>query len=162
MGRDEIIRYLEDLASSYALLVIEDPLEEGDFEGHAEVTRRVKSLIVGDDLFVTNLGRLQKGIGLRAANAVVVKPNMIGTISEALAAARYAREHGYCVVGSGRAGGSIDDRIPEIAVAVGAPLVKFGAPRSGERTAKQNCLLRIEEELGESGRFAGPDVLRMG
>ncbi len=158
VSREEMIRLLGGLVKSYSLFVIEDPLDEDDFEGHAEITRRLDSLIVGDDLFVTNLDRLRQGIGLGAANAMVLKPNMVGTISEALDAARYATAHGYRVVGSGRAGGSIDDPIPDVAVAVGAPLVKFGAPRTGERLGKQNCLLRIEEELGESARFAGPDV----
>ncbi len=156
--RDEVIAFLEELARSYDLFMIEDPLEEDDFEGFAELTRRLQALIVGDDLFVTNLERLKKGISLGAANAMVLKPNMVGTISEALVAARYATAHGYRVVGSGRAGGSIDDPIPDIAVAVGAPLVKFGAPRTGERLGKQNCLLRIEEELGASARFAGPGM----
>jgi hypothetical protein len=91
---------------------------------------------------------------------VVIGWNMVGTITEAVDAARYATAHGYRVVGSGRAGGSIDDPIPDIAVAVGAPLVKFGAPRTGERLGKQNCLLRIEEEFGEAGRFAGQDLFR--
>ena len=158
--REHMIQWLEELAKSYSLFVIEDPLEEDDFEGHAEITRRLSGLIVGDDLFVTNLGRLKLGISLGAANAMVVKPNMIGTITEAVDAARYGKEHGYCLVGSGRAGGSIDDPIPDIAVAVGASLVKFGAPRTGERLGKQNCLLRIEEELGDSGRFAGPEIFR--
>lgn len=159
--REELVRRLEDLARAYSLFVVEDPLEENDFEGHAEVTRRLgTTIIIGDDLFVTNLGRLQKGIALGAANAMLLKPNMVGTITEALDAARYATAHGYRVVGSGRAGGSIDDPIPEIAVAVGAPLVKFGAPRTGERLGKQNCLLRMEEEFGEMGRFAGQDLFR--
>jgi enolase len=158
VGREELIAYLEGLARSYSLFMIEDPLEENDFDGFASITRRVPSLIVGDDLFVTNLERLKRGVALGAANAMVLKPNMVGTISEALDAARYAKAHGYRIVGSGRAGGSIDDPIPDIAVAVGAPLVKFGAPRTGERLGKQNCLLRIEEELGESARFAGPDI----
>jgi enolase len=159
-GREDLIRVLEVLAATFSLFVIEDPLHEDDFEGHAEVTKRLNSLIIGDDLFVTSLARLQRGIAMGAANAMLLKPNMVGTISEALDAARYAREHGYRVVGSGRAGGSIDDPIPDIAVAVGAPLVKFGAPRTGERLGKQNCLLRIEEELGQSGQFAGPEIFR--
>ena len=160
VARGEMIHFLEELTKSYSLFVIEDPLNEDDFEGHAEITSRLNCLIVGDDLFVTNLERLKDGIGLRAANAMVLKPNMVGTISEALDAARYATAHGYRVVGSGRAGGSIDDPIPDIAVAVGAPLVKFGAPRTGERLGKQNCLLRIEEELAGSARFAGPEIFR--
>jgi enolase len=160
LGRAEMIRRVERLAETYALFVIEDPLEEDDFEGHAELTRRVKATVIGDDLFVTNLARLKEGIRLGAANAMLLKPNMVGTITEALETARYAATHGYRVVGSGRAGGSIDDPIPDIAVAVGAPLVKFGAPRTGERLGKQNCLLRIEEELGESARYAGADLFR--
>lgn len=160
VGRGELIAYLEGLAQSYALFVIEDPLEEDDFDGFAETTKRLRTLIIGDDLFVTNLERLKRGVALGSANAMILKPNMVGTISEALDAAEYAKAHGYRVVGSGRAGGSIDDPIPDIAVAVGAPLVKFGAPRTGERLGKQNCLLRIEEELGASARFAGPDVFK--
>ncbi len=158
--RDELIAVLEGLARSHALFVIEDPLEEDDFDGFAEVTKRLHALIVADDLFVTNLERLKRGAALGAANAMILKPNMVGTISEAMDAAEYAKDHGYQIVGSGRAGGSIDDPIPDIAVAVGAPLVKFGAPRTGERLGKQNCLLRIEEELGASARFAGPDVFK--
>ncbi len=93
---------------------------------------------------------------MRAANAMILKPNMVGTLSEAMDTAAYAKEHGYCLVGSGRAGGMADDPIPDIAVAVGAPLVKFGAPRSGERIAKQNTLLRIEEELGSFRSLCRP------
>jgi enolase len=158
VGREELIAYLESLAQSYDLFMIEDPLEEDDFEGFADITKRLSTLIIGDDLFVTNLERLERGVTMGAANGMILKPNMVGTISEALDAARFAQAHGYQVVGSGRAGGSIDDPIPDIAVAARAPLVKFGAPRTGERLGKQNCLLRMEEELGESARFAGPEV----
>jgi enolase len=157
-SRNELMAYLEELARSYDLFLVEDPLEEDDFEGFAELTKRLDALIVGDDLFVTNLERVKRGVALGAANAIVLKPNMVGTITEALDAARYAKAQGYRIVGSGRAGGSMDDPIPDIAVAAGAPLVKFGAPRTGERLGKQNCLLRIEEELGESGRFAGAEI----
>jgi enolase len=159
-GREELIAYLESLAKSFDLFMIEDPLEENDFDGFATVTRRIPTLIVGDDLFVTNLERVKRGVALGAANAMVLKPNMVGTITEAMDAARYATAHGYCVVGSGRAGGSIDDPVPDVAVAVGAALVKFGAPRTGERLGKQNCLLRMEEELGDAGRFAGLELFR--
>ena len=113
-------------------------------------------MIVGDDFLVANLERLKRAKALGAANAMVLKPNMVGTISEALETACYARANGYKVIGSGRAGGSIDDPITDIALAAGAPLVKFGAPRSGERLGKHNCLLRFEEEFGSSARFAGP------
>ena len=159
-GSEELIAYLCELARAYDLFVIEDPLEEDDFAGFADLTRRLDTIIVGDDLFVTNIERVKQGVSLGAANAMVLKPNMVGTLSEALAAVRYAQEHGYLVVGSGRAGGSIDDPIPDVAVAVRAPLVKFGAPRTGERIGKQNSLLRIEEELGEAGQYAGPALFR--
>jgi enolase 1/2/3 len=158
VGRDEMIETVQKLAAAYGLFVVEDPLHEDDFEGHAELTRRLQTIVIGDDLFVTNLERLKIGIGLGAGNAMLLKPNMVGTITEAMDAARYAQAHGYQVVGSGRAGGSIDDPIPDIAVAVGAPLVKFGAPRTGERLSKQNALLRMEEALGPSGRYAGADM----
>jgi enolase len=91
---------------------------------------------------------------------MILKPNMVGTLTEAMDTAHYAKKHGYQVVGSGRAGGGTDDPIPDIAIALDVPLVKFGAPRSGERISKQNCLLRIEEELGPSGRFAGRDLFK--
>jgi enolase len=155
-SRDDLIRYLETLCASYSLLVLEDPLEEDDFEGYAEITKRVGSLVIGDDFFVTNLARLERGVALGAAHGMILKPNMVGTISEAMAAARYAREHHYIVIGSCRAGGSVDDPIPDVAVAAGASLVKFGAPRTGERLAMQNGLIRIEEELGAAAVFAGP------
>ncbi|MGA3327931.1 MAG: enolase [Terriglobia bacterium] len=158
MDREELIDLLAGLAKAYELFMIEDPLDEDDFEGFAAITRRVPAIIVGDDLFVTNLERIKHGIALGAANAMILKPNMVGTISEALLAARYAQSHGYLVIGSGRAGGTVDDPITDIAVAVGAPLVKLGAPRSGERLAKHNAILRIEEELGAAARFAGPEI----
>jgi enolase len=158
LRREELICLLEELARKYELFMIEDPLEENDFEGFAEITRRIPAIIVGDDLLVTNLQRLKRAVEVGAANAILLKPNQIGTISEALEAARYAQAHGYKVCGSGRAGGSIDDPISDIAVAVGAPLVKFGAPRSGERLAKHNCALRFEEELGSVARFAGAEI----
>ncbi len=161
-SREDLIAYLETLRKSYSLFLIEDPLEEDDFEGFAQITKRVPSLIVGDDLFVTNLSRLRRGVAAGAANAMVLKPNMVGTISEALAAAHYAKGHGYVVVGSGRAGGSVDDPIPDVAVAAEAPLVKFGAPRTGERLNLQNGLLRIEEQLGGAARFAGTTVFQAG
>ena len=158
LRREDLIGLLEGLARKYDLFMIEDPLDENDFEGFAEITRRIPAIIVGDDLLVTNLQRLKRAVELGAANAMLLKPNQVGTISEALEAARYAQAHGYKVFGSGRAGGSIDDPITDIAVAVGAQCVKFGAPRSGERLGKHNCALRFEEELGSLARFAGPQI----
>jgi enolase len=160
LTREEMITLLEHLAREYDLFMIEDPLQEDDFEGFAEITRRIPAVIVGDDLLVSNRERLVRAVEVGAANAMILKPNMIGTISEATEAARFAQAHGYKVIGSGRAGGTIDDPITDIAVAVQAPLVKFGAPRSGERLGKQNCMLRCEEELGRSARFAAPEVFR--
>lgn len=163
LAPEELVRLVEGLARKYNLFMIEDPLQEDDFAGFAQITRRMPSVIVvGDDLLVTNLERLKKAVELGAANAMLLKPNMIGTITEAMEAARYAQAHGYKVVGSGRAGGTIDDPITDIAVAVGAPLVKFGAPRSGERLGKHNCVLRFEEELGSAARFAGPKMFTAG
>jgi enolase len=160
-GRDEMIRFLEGLTESYGVFMIEDPLDEDDFEGYAEITKRLDILISGDDLFVSNIERLKKGVAMGAANAMVLKPNMIGTISEALDAADYGKKHRYCIIPSGRAGGAADDPIPEIGVAVGAPLAKFGAPQTAERINKQNCLLRIEEELGESAQLSSLEILKL-
>ncbi len=95
-----------------------------------------------------------------AARGMILKPNMVGTLTEAMDTADYAKSQGYQLIGSGRAGGGADDPIPDSAVALEAPLVKFGAPRSAERINKQNSLLRIEEELGDSGHFAGPLLFR--
>ena len=158
LQREGLISLLDALARTYNLFLIEDPLDEDDFEGFAEITRLIPALIVGDDLLVTNIERLKHAVELKAANALLLKPNQVGTISEALDAARYALAHGYKVLGSGRAGGSIDDPITDIAVALGTPFVKFGAPRSGERMAKHNSMLRFEEELGASARFPGPET----
>ena len=158
--RDEMIRYLEELVASYPLFYIEDPLEEDDFEGHRDITKRLNALTVGDDLFVTSFERLKKGTAMGAANAIVLKPNMVGTLTEALETTRYAKEHGYCVIPSCRAGGSIDDPISEIAVGIDAPLMKVGAPQTGERTGYQNQLLRIEEELAMDSNFQIPDFLK--
>jgi enolase len=152
-SREELILFLEGLTKSYSLFILEDPLHEDDYEGFAEATRRLNTLVAGDDLFVTNLKRLEKGVAAKAAGAVIFKPNMVGTLSEAFDTACYAREHGFLVIPSSRAGGSVDDPIPDIAVGINARLVKFGCPQTGERTSYHNRMLRIEEELGESARF---------
>jgi len=158
-GRAEMIQLLENLAESYPICMIEDPLDEDDFEGFADISRRLNILITGDDLFVTNIERLKKGIYMQAANAMVLKPNMIGTLSEALDAACYAKTHGCSLIPSIRSGSGVDDPIPDIAVAVAAPLMKCGAPRSGERTMCHNRLLLIEEELGESAQFPSFELI---
>jgi enolase len=153
IGRDGMIRLLEGLAKAYPIFMIEDPLDEDDFEGFAELSRRLDILVAGDDLFATNLERLKKGSLLRSANGVIFKPNMVGTLSEALDVASYAIDHGYFLIPSIRSGGDAEDPISDIAVAIGASFLKCGAPRSSERTSCQNRLLRIEEELGESAKF---------
>src|SRR5690606_7370142 len=105
------------LVKDYDLLSVEDPLQEDDFEGFAQLTRDLDTLIIGDDLFVTNVERLRQGATMGAAEGMIFKPNMVGTLSEAFDAARFGKEHGYILVPSGRSGGSADDPIPDIAVA---------------------------------------------
>lgn len=153
LSRVEMIDLLERLAQSYPIFSIEDPLDEDDFQGFADITKRLPLLIVGDDFFATNRKRLEKAAGNSGADALLLKPNMAGTLTEALDTARAARELGYHIIPSSRGGGSVDDPIPDIAVALGAPCVKFGAPRTGERTNYHNSILRIEEEMGECGRL---------
>jgi len=125
----------------------------------AELGRKVQ--IVGDDLFVTNVERIQKGIREGAANAVLIKPNQIGTLTETLAAIEAAKRGGFGVVISHRSGETEDTTIADLAVATGCGQIKSGAPARGERTAKYNRLLRIEEELGPAARFAGREALRL-
>ncbi|MEA1997390.1 MAG: phosphopyruvate hydratase [Gemmatimonadota bacterium] len=153
-SRDEMIEFLVELADSYPVCMIEDPLDEDDFEGHASILERLDILISGDDLLVTNIERVKKSVAMKAANAIVIKPNMVGTITEALETAAYAKENGYCLVPGGRGGGSVDDPIPDIAVALGAPMVKFGAPRAGEKVNKYNRLFQITDEIGKAARFS--------
>ena len=158
--RQDMIELLRSLSKAYPLFFIEDPLEEDDFEGFSEMTAQLDALIVGDDLFATNRERLKQGIATGAADAMLFKPNMIGTLTEAMDTAIFARDHGYYLVPSSRGGGTVDDPITDIAVALGAPFAKLGAPRTGERTNYQNCMLRIEEEMGEVARLFDLDTLR--
>ncbi len=147
--RDELIDYLDGLAERFPLLSIEDPLGEDDFEGFAEITRAFGNelMIVGDDLFVTNPNRLAHGAEMGAANAIIVKPNQIGTLSETLTLTRLAQQNGYRLVVSHRSGETNSTAIADLAVAVGAQYIKAGAPVRGERVAKYNRLLQIEESL---------------
>ena len=145
--RQELIEYYSRLCGKYPLISIEDPLGEEDFEGFAEITRRLgaNAMIVGDDLFTTNADRLRRGVGMGAANAILIKPNQIGTVSETLETIRIAREAGYRVIISHRSGETTSSAIADLAVAVNAPFIKAGAPVRGERLAKYNRLLEIEE-----------------
>ena len=156
---EEIIDYYNSLRTKYGVLSIEDPLYEDDFEGFVKVTQRLSGVqIVGDDLFVTNVKRLSKGISMGAANALLLKVNQIGTLSEAGAAANLALESGYRVVVSHRSGETEDATIADVSVGLGAQMIKTGAPARGERTAKYNQLLRIEEELGLAAEYWGMDL----
>ncbi|MDD3399287.1 MAG: phosphopyruvate hydratase, partial [Candidatus Methanomethylophilaceae archaeon] len=139
------------------LLSIEDPFQEEAFEATAEMTRKLGSRIqiVGDDIFVTNTKRLSRGIETGAANALLLKVNQIGTVTESQEAAQMSFVAGYNVVVSHRSGESEDSSIADLAVGWGSGQIKTGAPARGERTAKYNRLLRIEEELGSKARFPG-------
>jgi enolase len=160
--REELLQVLLDLIDDYPLLSIEDPFDEEDFEMFVEITRKAGSRVqfVGDDLFVTNVKRLSKGISMGAANALLLKVNQIGTLSEALDAAQMATKANYGVVVSHRSGETEDPMIADIAVAIGSGQIKTGAPARGERTAKYNQLLRIAEELSETAQYPGFDAFR--
>lgn len=155
VSREAFMDYLEDLAKEYKLASIEDPLQEEDFEGFAELTRTLDTQIVGDDLFVTNIKRLRKGIEMGAADALLWKVNQVGTLTEALDAAYCAYRHGYGVQVSERSGQTEDTWLADMAVALNAGQIKTGAPCRSERTAQYNHLFRIEEELGNAAKYAG-------
>lgn len=152
--REELMDFYEDLVSAYPVQSIEDPLEEEDFEGFAELTKTLNIQIVGDDLFVTNVNRLRKGIAMGAANALLLKVNQIGTLSEALDAAQLAFKNSYGVQVSERSGQTEDTWLADLTVGLNAGQIKTGVTRS-ERTAKYNQLFRIEEELGSTAKYAG-------
>ena len=153
----EMVEYYAELVASYPLVSIEDPLDEEDWEGWNAMTERLgdKTQLVGDDLFVTNPERLGRGIAEGSANALLVKVNQIGTLSETLDAIRIATQSGYASVLSHRSGETEDTTIADIAVAVNCGQIKTGAPARSERVAKYNQLLRIEEDLGDAAYYAG-------
>jgi len=149
----EMIDYYQALVAKYPIELLEDPFEEESFELFAEITAKMlQKIIIGDDLFVTNIKRLQEGINKKAANAVLLKLNQIGSISETLATVRLANENGYKKVVSHRSGETEDTIIADFAVAINAEIIKTGAPARSERTSKYNQLLRIEEEMGDKAR----------
>jgi len=151
---DDLADYYVDLARNYPILSIEDPFNEEAFDDFAALTKKLKdTIIIGDDIFVTNVRRLERGIKMNAANALLLKVNQIGTLSEAFDAARLAQKNRYKVVVSHRSAETEDTTIADISVAIGAELIKTGAPARSERTAKYNQLLRIEEELGKAARY---------
>lgn len=154
----EMIAYYEELAEKFPIISIEDGLAEDDWEGWQEMTGRLgdKIQLVGDDLFVTNTRRLDAGIKLKTANAILVKVNQIGTLTEAFEAVEMAHKNGYKAVISHRSGETEDTTIADIAVAFNAGQIKTGAPCRSDRVAKYNRLLRIEEELGTASQYMEP------
>ncbi|MCD6139765.1 MAG: phosphopyruvate hydratase, partial [Thermococcus sp.] len=155
--REGLIDLYKDLVSTYPIASIEDPVQEEDFEGFAMVTKELgkKIQLVGDDIFVTNVTRLKKGIEMGAGNALLLKVNQIGTLSEAIDAAYLAFRAGYGLVVSHRSGETEDSTIADIAVALNAGQIKTGAPARSDRNAKYNQLLRIEEELEGVAYYPG-------
>ncbi len=154
---EDMIAYWSGLLDRFPIVSIEDACAEDDWDGWVAITRELggRVQLVGDDLFVTNTERLDRGIRERAANAILVKVNQIGTLTETLDAIALAQRSSFGVVISHRSGETEDTTIADLAVATNAGLLKSGAPSRGERTAKYNQLLRIEEELGETARYAG-------
>ena len=157
LSPEELVAYWADACDRYPILSIEDGMDEEDWDGWKLLTERLGERIqlVGDDLFVTNPERLQRGIEVGVGNSILVKLNQIGTLTETLEAIRIAREAGYTAVISHRSGETEDTTIADLAVATGAGQIKTGAPSRSDRVAKYNRLLRIEEELGDSARFPG-------
>lgn len=152
LDRDGLVSFYEELVDTYPIVSLEDPLAESDFEGFADLTERLDVQIVGDDLFVTNPSRVREGIERNAANALLVKVNQVGTVSEALDAARLARRNGYALQVSERSGQTADTWLADLAVGVNAGQIKTGVSRS-ERTEQYNRLFAIEAELGGAAEY---------
>ena len=162
LGSDEMVRYYEDLCARYPIVSIEDGLDEDDWQGWAALTQAIghKVQLVGDDLYVTNAKRLQRGIDEKAGNAVLVKVNQIGTLTETLQTIENAKKAGFGVVLSHRSGETEDSTIADLAVATNAGQIKTGSLSRSDRMAKYNQLLRIEEELGPMAQYCGRGFLR--
>ena len=163
LNREQLLELYKEIVNEYPIISIEDPFHEEDYEGFTLITKELgdRIQIVGDDLFVTNMERLKKGIDLGAANALLLKVNQIGTLTEALEAADLAFKNNYKVVVSHRSGETEDVTIAHIAVALNCGQIKTGAPARGERTAKYNELLRIEDYLGYSAKYMGSEVFAL-
>jgi enolase len=161
-GRNEMVRLYEDWVRQYPIISIEDPFAEDDWQGWQMMTAALgkKIQLVGDDVFVTNKNRLQRGIESDVANSILIKVNQIGTLTETLETMELAKKWGYTTVMSHRSGETEDVTIADLAVATNAGQIKTGAPCRGERTAKYNQLLRIEEELGGKAIYASKKALR--
>jgi enolase len=151
----ELIDYYVDLVNTYPIILLEDPFEEEAYDDFARLTAKLPgTIIVGDDLYVTNMKRLEKGIKMCASNALLLKLNQIGSVSEAFDAARLSFRAGWKVMASHRSAETEDSALADVSVALGCELLKTGAPARSERTAKYNQLLRIQEELGEAASYA--------
>lgn len=157
LAAPQLVDFWAELAKTYPIVSIEDPFQEEDFDSFAELTEKIGShvQIVGDDIFVTNVNRIKTGIEKRAANSVLIKLNQIGTLTETVDAINLARGHGWTAVVSHRSGETEDATIADFVVGMGTGQIKTGAPARGERTAKYNQLLRIEEDLGASAKYGG-------
>lgn len=154
LSRDKLVDHYLGILKDYPIIVFEDPFSEEDWEGFVSITEKTKNLtVIGDDIFVTNVNRLQKGIDMGAGNALLLKLNQIGTVSEAFDAATMAFKNKYKVAVSHRSGETCDSIIADVAVALGAEIIKTGAPARSERVSKYNQLLRIEENLGEAASY---------
>ncbi len=158
----DMVKFYEDLCAKYPIVSIEDGMAEDDWDGWVALTKSLgdRVQLVGDDLFVTNSERLARGIEMGAANAILVKVNQIGSLSETLEAIQMAQKAGYGVVLSHRSGETEDSTIADIAVAVNAGQIKTGSLSRSDRTAKYNQLIRIEDMLGPQAQYAGASILR--
>jgi enolase len=162
LSSQDLVNYWADWVNKYPILSIEDGLAEEDWAGWKQLTEKIgnKVQLVGDDLFVTNVDFLQKGIDMQVANSILIKVNQIGTVTETINAVQLANNNGYTAVISHRSGETEDTTIADLAVALRAGQIKTGSASRSDRIAKYNQLLRIEEALGSAGRYHGEDVLR--
>ena len=152
-----MVDYYAKWVASYPIISLEDGLAEDDWDGWRLLTEKLgaKILLVGDDLYATNVNRLSQGIKLKASNSILIKPNQIGTLTETIAAIKMAQKIGWAAIISHRSGETEDTTIADLSVGLNTGLIKTGAPCRSERTAKYNRLLRIEAELGQRANFTG-------
>ena len=157
LSSEEMAGYYQDLVTAYPVISIEDGLSEDDWDGWIGMTKAIgkKVQLVGDDLFVTNTKRISRGISEKAANAVLIKLNQIGTVTETISAVTMARNAGWNSMISHRSGETVDSFIADLSVSLGTGQIKTGAPCRGERVEKYNQLMRIHEELGSRATYAG-------
>ena len=161
VSAEELIDFTRQLAQDFPLVFVEDLLDEDDWEGYPKAVSAIaRTIIVGDDLIVTNRDRLERAVTSHAVDGFILKPNQVGTISEALDCFTYAREHDIYAVPSGRSGGVIDDVVMDLSVGLGVPFQKNGAPRSGERIEKLNFLLRTAENIPDCTLADVPAIVR--